>query len=77
MWLTEFGYDTSPRSPNLAPAYGSFDAEDVQGMWLIRTYMYLAAARIDRAHMFMLANVVDDGGTKFQTSGLTQDKEHA
>ena len=71
VWLTEFGYDTSAYSPNLAPAYGGFDAEQVQGMWLIRSYMYMALARIDRAQMFMLADVVDNGGTKFQTSGLT------
>ena len=50
-------YDTSEHSPNLAPAYGSFDAEDVQGMWLVRTFMYLALAKIDRAQMFMLADV--------------------
>ena len=71
VWLTEFGYDTSSYSPNLAPAYAHFDAQDVQGMWLIRSYMYMSIARIDRAHMFMLADSHDDGGQKFQTSGLT------
>ena len=48
VWLSEFGYDTSEHSPNLAPAYGSFDAQDVQSMWLVRSYMYLALAKIDR-----------------------------
>jgi hypothetical protein len=48
VWLSEFGYDTNEHSPNLAPAYGVFDAEDVQGMWIVRSFLYLALARIDR-----------------------------
>jgi hypothetical protein len=107
VWLTEFGYDTSPLSPNLAPQYGPYDAQAVQGMWLIRSYMcplqpvcsvslslcvsvslcvsmryiyidrnrYLAMARIDRAHMFMLADSTDNGGQKFMTSGLTSSQK--
>jgi hypothetical protein len=74
VWLSEFGYDTSPLSPNLAKAYGVFSAEDVQGMWLIRSYLYMAMARIDRAEMFMLADSHDNGGQKFMTSGLTSAK---
>jgi hypothetical protein len=30
LWLSEFGYDTDVHSPNLAKAYGSFDAQAVQ-----------------------------------------------
>ena len=71
VWLSEFGYDTNVHSPNLAPAYGAFDAEDVQGMWIVRSFLYLALARIDRAQMFMLANSADDSWNKFATSGLT------
>jgi len=71
VWLSEFGYDTNEHSPNLAPAYGVFDAEDVQGMWIVRSFLYLALARIDRAQMFMLANSADDSWNKFATSGLT------
>ena len=36
VWLSEFGYDTDPHSPNLAKAYAGYDAQDVQGMWIIR-----------------------------------------
>eukprot|EP01052_Picozoa_sp_SAG31_P045650 SAG31_NODE_8420_length_1455_cov_1.543510_1_plen_272_part_10 len=53
---------------------GSFDAQDVQGMWIIRSFLYLALARIDRAQMFMLADVQDDSSGKFSTSGLTTSK---
>lgn len=74
VWLTEFGYDTSSYSPNLAPAYGHYDAQDVQGMWLVRSYMLMSIAKIDRAQMFMMADSHDNGGQKFQTSGLTTSK---
>lgn len=43
-------------------------------MWLIRSYMYLALAHIDRAHMFMLADVQDNSWNKFATSGLTSSR---
>ena len=71
VWLSEFGYDTNEHSPNLAPAYGAFDAQDVQGMWLVRSFLYLSLARIDRAQMFMLADTQDNSWNKFATSGLT------
>ena len=58
----------------MAPAYASYDAEAVQGMWLVRSYLYMARAGIDRAHMFMLADVTDGGGGKFESSGLTSAK---
>jgi hypothetical protein len=44
-----------------------------QGMWIVRSYLYLALARVDRAQMFMLADV-DNSGNKFATSGLTTSK---
>jgi hypothetical protein len=65
------GYDTNEHSPNLAPAYGNFDAQDVQGMWILRSFLYLALAKVDRAQMFMLADVQDTSWNKFGTSGLT------
>jgi hypothetical protein len=77
VWLTEFGYDTNMHSPNLAPAYGEYDAEQVQGMWLLRSYMYMVLARIDRAHMFMLADVSDNGhGAWFLDRSLHSNECH-
>jgi hypothetical protein len=74
LWLTEFGYDTNPKSPFHAPAIGSYSAEEVQGMWLIRSYMALAAAGVDRAAMFMFRDVKSDGGGVFETSGMVTEK---
>eukprot|EP00039_Didymoeca_costata_P008781 m.116386 g.116386 ORF g.116386 m.116386 type:complete len:798 (-) comp14229_c0_seq11:91-2484(-) len=74
VWLTEFGWDTDPRSPLAAHAYGDYSAEQVQGMWLVRGFMAGLAAGLDRAHIFMLRNVADNGYGRFATSGLTSQK---
>ena len=74
VWITEFGYDTNSKSPLHAPAIGTLSAEQVQGAWLIRSYLALAAAGVDRAAMFMLRDVKSDGGGVFETCGLVTEK---
>ena len=74
VWVTEFGYDTNPRSPQRAPAIGGYSAEEVQGQWLVRSYLALAAANVDRAAMFMLRDVDADDATQFSSSGLVTGK---
>lgn len=72
LWLSEFGYDTHPESPQSVPAIGPNDREEVQGQWLVRAYLELAAAGIDRAQMFMLRDVDPSSGFVYATSGLTR-----
>ena len=74
LWVTEFGYDTDPRSPLHAPAIGTYSAEEVQGMWLIRSYLALAAAGVDRAAMFMFRDVKSDDGGVFASCGMVTEK---
>ena len=74
VWVTEFGYDTNPKSPIHSPAIGSYSAEEVQGIWLLRSYMALAAAGVDRAAMFMFRDVKSDGGGVFETCGMVTEK---
>ena len=74
VWLTEFGYDTHPNSPQKAPAIGDTSQEEVQGQWLIRSYLAIAAAGIDKAAMYMVRDVDINSSTKFDTSGLTRGK---
>lgn len=71
LWVSEIGYDTHPNSTQRAPAIGSFSQEEVQAQWLIRAYLALAAAGIDRVQMYMLRDVNPDDATKYSTSGLT------
>ena len=74
LWLTEFGWDTDPRSPIHAPAVGKLSAHEVQAAWLTREILLLAAAGIDRATMFMLRDVDSKGGGVFETCGLVTQK---
>ena len=74
VWVTEFGYDTNPQSPQRAPAIGGYSPEEVQGQWLVRSYLALAAAGVDRAAMYLLRDVNPTDATQFSSSGLVTEK---
>ena len=74
VWVSEFGYDTNPKSPQHAPAIGAADAQEVQGQWIVRSFLALAAAGVDRAQLYMLRDVNADSATQYDSSGLTSQK---
>ena len=76
VWVTEFGYDTNPHSPQRAPAIGPYSQEEVQGQWLVRSYLALAAAGVDRAAMYLLRDVNAADPTQFSSSRLDIKPEH-
>ena len=74
VWLTEFGYDTHPNSPQGVPKIGKMNHDEVQAIWLLRSYLAIAASGIDRAAMYMLRDVNPEDRRKYQTSGLISSK---
>jgi len=74
VWVSEFGYDTNPNSVQRAPAIGTASAEEIQGQWIVRSYLALAAAGVDRAQMYMLRDVNAESPVKYDSSGLTREK---
>ncbi len=70
VWITEFGYDSNSESIQGAPNIGPYDSEEVQGQWMIRSYLALAAAGVDKAAMYMLRDVAANSPYLFQTCGL-------
>jgi hypothetical protein len=74
IWLSEFGYDTNPYSIYHAPVIGTNSEYEVQGQWLVRSYLEMAAAGVDRATMFMLRDNDFNQWSKFNTSGLVSSK---
>lgn len=74
IWLSEFGYDTNPNSPQGVPALGQNDQAMVQAQWLMRSFLEIAAAGIDRGQVFMLRDVNAPNPNKYNSSGLTQEK---
>jgi len=74
LWVTEFGYDTDGHSPLHSPAIGEYSASDVQAIWLLRSYLALAEAGVDRAAMYMFRDVKSTDGGVFATSGMVTEK---
>lgn len=70
VWVSEFGWDTHPDSRLSVPEIGSLDRQEVQGIWLVRAYLALAAAGVDRAQMYMLRDVNPEDKMQFATCGL-------
>jgi|GEM_PF-449155 len=74
IWLSEFGFDTNPNSPQSPPALGNNDVVEVQAQWLLRSFLEIAAAGVDRAQMYMLRDVNALNSNQYNSSGLTQEK---
>ena len=81
IWLTEFGYDTHPKSRLRAPAIGSTSADVVQAEWLVRSFFELMGSGLDRAFVFVSRDACTGSDSKcpdnhiqFSTSGLMNEK---
>lgn len=74
IWLSEFGYDTNPSSIQGAPAIGPNDEIEVQGQWIMRSFLEIAASGIDRAQLYMLRDVNNPNPNRYNSSGLTAEK---
>jgi hypothetical protein len=74
LWLSEFGWDTHPESNFGAPNIGENDTYEIQGRWLVRAFLEIAAAGFDKGHQFMLRDTWDTSPGTFATSGLVHDK---
>ena len=74
VWLTEFGWDTNQGSPYRAVPHAGYDAQEVQGQWIIRGFLLSLAAGADRITQYMLIDVNPNDPTQFSTCGLVGPK---
>ncbi len=88
LWLSEFGWDSTQGSSQSAtveytdPVKGvvnqgintGLTGKEVQGRWLVREYLILEAAGLDRVQQFMLPNSGGGEGSsgRFDTCGLLE-----
>ncbi len=72
VWVSEFGYDTWSGSTQGVPSIAGQPAEEIQGQWIVRSFLELAAAGIDRAILFALSDS-GDPTVRYNTSGLLKD----
>jgi hypothetical protein len=71
IWLSEFGYDTNLESVQASRPIDTTDNFEVQGQWILRSYLEAAASGIERAHMFMLRDVNALNPNIYNSCGLT------
>lgn len=74
VWITEFGYSTHPDSKQRAVAIGSNKEEETQGRWLLRSFLEISAAGVDRAHQYLLVDQKTENSTAFAADGLVMDR---
>lgn len=71
IWITEFGYDTNNESLNRINPFGGFSQQEIQAQWIVRTFLIMSSAGVDRAAQFMLRDVDPGPESRFTDSGLT------
>jgi hypothetical protein len=80
LWMSEFGYDTNERSPYRAPNIFTnglivANRQEVQGRFLVRAYLEIAAAQWDRAMLFDLRDLNSKSdGILFDACGVVKDR---
>lgn len=52
IWLSEYGYVTSTGSSQRCPAIGTMSQYQVQGAWIVRSILEMAAAGLDKAYLY-------------------------
>lgn len=71
IWITEFGYDTNDESVNRINPFGGFSQQEIQAQWIVRTFLIMSSAGVDRAAQFMLRDVDPNPEPRFSDCGLT------
>ena len=71
IWITEFGYDTNSESTNRINPFSTFSQQEIQAQWIVRTYLIMSSAGVDRSAQFMLRDVEDNPEPRWRNCGLT------
>ncbi len=75
LWLSEFGYDTDDVSEMRVPfnGIGNADRQEIQGQWIVRSFLEIAASGFDKAVMYELKDACTGSLCGlYQSSGLLQ-----
>lgn len=70
VWLTETGYDTDSSSVQRAQIYGPYSRVQVQGVWVLRTYLEAMRAGVSVVDVYNLIDEHRPEAGLFQSSGL-------
>ena len=70
IWWSEFEYDTRPEGPHQSRATAKHSSEEVQGIWVVRSFLAAMSGGIDAAHIYNAINEPNPAGGLFQSSGF-------
>jgi serine/threonine-protein kinase ATR len=72
VWVTEFGYDASSRSPDLKTEFKQWVgvSEEQQAQWIVRSWLLFATLPVERAYLYFFND--DDEPHVHGSSGLTR-----
>lgn len=70
-WYSEFGWDNNQGSVKRAPPIGPFNTQQVQGQWILRTYLISLGVGIDRAQVFVIRDNNPNSSIHFDSMGVT------
>lgn len=72
VWITEFGYDATTRSPDPKTEFKQWVGitEEQQAQWLVRSWLVFSALPVQRAYMFFFND--EDAPQVHGSSGLTR-----
>lgn len=68
VWLSEFGYDRRGDSPQSVMPFDKYTADEVQAIWLLRSFLLLSSTGLDKAFQYMIRDTKGKG--LYTSSGL-------
>lgn len=74
IYLSEFGYDSNPRSIQAPPGTDSLTVLNRQADYLLRSLLLAQASGIDGAFIYMFRDVNAPNPNKYNSSGITAEK---
>lgn len=73
LYLGETGYDTNPNSSQGAISIGSYSSEEIQGFWILRSYLFFLDARWDKFFLYSFADHASENSSEqYATSGIAR-----
>jgi hypothetical protein len=73
LYLGETGYDSNSQSPQGAVTIGEYLSEEVQGFWILRSYLFFLAAKWDKFFLYSLGDHASENSSEqYATSGIVK-----
>lgn len=73
LYLGETGYDSNALSPQGAISIDNYTSEEIQGFWILRSYLFFLAAKWDKFFLYSFADhAPENSSDQYATSGIVK-----